>query len=487
MNHPVPKLRTFHYRLLSYVFICFFLLLSFAHIHLDSWTVDEPLHIKSGIEWLEQGYSPTDPYNPPASKLIYGLMLRTHSQWLIDPFLVVPRLFSLVLSLILLLTLFNWVKLQYSSRTAFFAVALLTLEPNFLAYSHLATTDIASALVYFLVITSIYRWHTAPSKRSLFTFWIMMALCASTKLVLLPAVALVYILAKPFKLGHLKQLFSPLPFLTALVLIWAMYGFHFRTIGQFTPPLPLGEFFSTIARTANYVFNPKYDQTRFLFYFGVTRGYGWWSYPLVSLLLKTSPTLIFFLGSKLAFRSKIKPLLLPVTSLLLLVSLGRYSTGVRHLLPVYPFLAILGAKGADHLVSNRHSLLVTFILIFTLLVRITSQDYISYFNPLIGSRAGGRIIADSNLDWGQNLYRLYLEQGDTIDYIASRSPIHPLFYGLHTQVLPLPADLNPAKVLGKKIAISRHLWYVLDYQSLPMFQDQTPEYAADNTFFIFTF
>jgi hypothetical protein len=85
--------------------------------------------------------------------------------------------------------------------------------------------------------------------------------------------------------------------------------------------------------------------------------------------------------------------------------------GVRHILPLYPFLALLGARGAIDLWTRADSTrfvkgVTTALAASALFIVVRAHpDHLAYFNPLAGARPD-RILVDSNLDWGQDLYRL---------------------------------------------------------------------------------
>jgi hypothetical protein len=92
--------------------------------------------------------------------------------------------------------------------------------------------------------------------------------------------------------------------------------------------------------------------------------------------------------------------------------------GVRHLLPVYPFTIILVSGRISVLLDwlrahDRVRLRYVAIAVALLLgwysfesVRVW-PSYISYFNEIAGGPSGGyRYVADSNLDWGQDIKRL---------------------------------------------------------------------------------
>ncbi len=118
--------------------------------------------------------------------------------------------------------------------------------------------------------------------------------------------------------------------------------------------------------------------------------------------------------------------------------------GVRHLLPIYPFtiLFIAGRLGVliEWLrVHDRPRLQWFSLVIAGLLGWYTFESvrvwpsYLSYFNQLAGGPAGGhRFVADSNLDWGQDIKRLglWMDQNGipavALDYFGWSDPTYYL-------------------------------------------------------------
>lgn len=181
---------------------------------------------------------------------------------------------------------------------------------------------------------------------------------------------------------------------------------------------------------------------------GDFRSKGWWYYFPVAFLVKTPlATLILFLLALLyiarlfvnrffTYRrrpelSRWSALLLSYRSgdfqyaLLLVPPLIYFTTsltshinlGVRHLLPIYPFLFVL----AGNLVTARfrrwqwawNASLATIVALFLLSSALIYPHYLSYYSELVGGpNQGARFMTDSNLDWGQELGRLgsYLDQ-----------------------------------------------------------------------------
>jgi 4-amino-4-deoxy-L-arabinose transferase-like glycosyltransferase len=118
--------------------------------------------------------------------------------------------------------------------------------------------------------------------------------------------------------------------------------------------------------------------------------------------------------------------------------------GVRHLLPIYPFTILLVSGRIGVLIEwlrahDRARLQWFSLAIAGLLGWYTFESvrvwpsYLSYFNQIAGGPSGGhRYVADSNLDWGQDIKRLgqWLERNNvqrvSIDYFGWSDPVHYL-------------------------------------------------------------
>ncbi|MFH1584855.1 MAG: glycosyltransferase family 39 protein [Patescibacteria group bacterium] len=103
---------------------------------------------------------------------------------------------------------------------------------------------------------------------------------------------------------------------------------------------------------------------------------------------------------------------------------GNLNIGVRHLLPIFPFLYILVALGLVKAYeriplpfNKRIALLSLTALLFwyALPALSTTPHFLSYYNVLGGGTENGyKIAVDSNYDWGQDFYRLlrFVEEND---------------------------------------------------------------------------
>lgn len=207
---------------------------------------------------------------------------------------------------------------------------------------------------------------------------------------------------------------------------------------------------------------------------GETRSTGWWYYFPIAWFVKTPPTkllllllAILYLGRLLrhrtehyqrkqaviksspfltAFRSadfQYITLILPPLVYFLVSLTSNINLGVRHLLPIYPFLAVLTAS----LVTVRFRALqwlwqtsfISIIALFLASSALIYPYYLSYFSELVGgARAGARYLVDSNLDWGQELKRLGA-------YLKKRHI--PFVYTVYFGQAPLETYLDDARYL----------------------------------------
>ncbi|HVU52628.1 MAG TPA: hypothetical protein VHL80_18235, partial [Polyangia bacterium] len=86
---------------------------------------------------------------------------------------------------------------------------------------------------------------------------------------------------------------------------------------------------------------------------------------------------------------------------------SRINIGVRHVLPVYPLMAILAALalGALGRATGRAPAAAALAAWLFVIPILASPDYLPWFNALAG-RHPEDVLLDSDLDWGQDLLRL---------------------------------------------------------------------------------
>ena len=139
------------------------------------------------------------------------------------------------------------------------------------------------------------------------------------------------------------------------------------------------------------------------FLLGEWHDQGWWYYFPVLLLFKTPLAFLLLAIGGIALLRKRAIAYVPLLMLVPALT-SKINIGVRHVLPLYPVLAIVAAYAA--VVLWRKSRVAAIVLAgwFFVAGALAHPDYLPYFNEL--ARHPEQIAVDSNLDWGQDLFRL---------------------------------------------------------------------------------
>jgi len=179
--------------------------------------------------------------------------------------------------------------------------------------------------------------------------------------------------------------------------------------------VPAPQFFKGMAQA--YGLSQK-QRTGYIF--GQTYEGGRWYFFPVAIAVKT-PIPLLLLAMVGAARAIMRPrppvvmaALIAIAGPLGFAMISPVNLGVRHILIIYPFLAMLGAYGLlwlwqagssrEKIVAYRGVALA--LLIWSLVTCLrAAPDFIPYFNEA-AAPYGSRILVDSDFDWGQDLKRL---------------------------------------------------------------------------------
>lgn len=155
---------------------------------------------------------------------------------------------------------------------------------------------------------------------------------------------------------------------------------------------------------------------------------GWWYYFPVAFALKTTIPFLLLSVTALAWslyrlivrRDWVFAFILVPFGIYLAISLTSHiNIGIRHLLPVYPFLFIAAGALLARLLKvarARRAVIVVIALIFGWIVYEAARaypDYIPYTNQLAGGQPGWRYLSDSNVEWGDDV-------GELATYLKAR-------------------------------------------------------------------
>jgi hypothetical protein len=210
---------------------------------------------------------------------------------------------------------------------------------------------------------------------------------------------------------------------------------------------------------------------------GQISGTGWWYYFPVVFLVKT-PTAVLALcglcaGLVLSLAGRIRELhrlpfvwfvlTLPPACYFLACMASRLNLGVRHILPVYPFLfvwlaGVLFRVGRVRL--GRWFPAVVAVALVGLAAESLAiyPHYLAFFNVVAGGpKAGPRYLLDSNIDWGQDLKKLkaYMVAHDIPRVCALYFGGAPFYYyGVDVERLPRTEELEQRRNLDCVAAAS---------------------------------
>lgn len=488
-------------------FTAVFTLLEVAAFTRLSATWDEPIHLTAGYLALTHADYRVDPSHPPFLRMWAALPLlvvrpadagtvvidRTPMKtWFSDAYafahrflyrlndadrlLVAARSMIVVWGIVLGLLVFFWAYEWLGLLPAIAALTLYSMEPNLSAHAGLVTTDLG--VTCFVFGAAYFLWRT--SRR--FTAANLAGLAASVALafvskysavLLVPVVVLLLAIAVA-RLGmNVRRAAAILALLavTTYAAIWAVYGFRYAPSATegwlvqiqdtaFASRSPgLTQVLTWIdshhllpnAFTQGFLFSqlPLAQWPAFLF--GRISAGGWWYYFPAALLLKTPVALLVLFGTGLLLwrrqhlsGSTVAFIAVPALVYLAVAMASRVNMGVRHILPIYPFMLLLAAVAARELLASRrrgaHIALAVLMVLSAGEVARAHLRPLTFFNTLAGGPANGfRYLSDSNLAWGGNLKALkrWMEdEGVGHVNLAYFGTADPAYYGIDCTYLP---------------------------------------------------
>ena len=417
-------------------------------------TVDEPDHLAAGFEFLTTRYT-IDVSHPPLARALCALPLKLAGYPMferkpsevemgyqlleygdrIEKTLARARMPNLIFLVIAIAATALLARRAFSNTIAVIAVAVFTNIPAVLAHAGLITTDMAGVAA---LATAILALQT----RKPILIGLAIAFGVLTKMsffLFFPACALVLVR----KLPRVRDVTIAL--LVALFAIWGGYKFDVGKPVEIGPLVPFvyGEISPAVQRLA-YMTMPapalptglailahhnRQGHTAFLL--GDVRQHGWWYYFPVVFFFKT-PIPLLLLALWGARRRDTLPFTLMALAILAVAMTGSIDIGVRHILAMYVPLSIVAAVALHEL---RRAIAFTLAGWLIIGVAIAHPDYLGWFNEL--ARHPEQIAVDSNLDWGQDVFRLqrYMRKYDI-------TPLHLAYLtGMHVDgALPVDPD-----------------------------------------------
>jgi hypothetical protein len=404
--------------------------------------------------------------------------------------LLEARYAAMLFTLSLLLTIFLAARTWFGPLAAGIAVLLTVFEPNLTGHGALVTTDMAIAATTLLAVFSADRYLRNPSLLRLFFLGLALGAALASKHtgIFVPLIlALEFASNRWFEPSgssrqNLLRLWAAFlgACVVALAVLWATYQFRYSALPGHAngfdiaqtlqtdnrASTPFGHAIRTVARfhllPESYLAGLLYvvdNSTRTSFIFGHEHATGVWYYFPVTMLVKTPLSLLvlFLLGtvSPGLWKSRSRELVilsLPIAVFLLSAMTSKINLGVRHILPVYPFMILFAAAAAAYY-SQRSKLWLAVsaaLLVFQWVSYAHSfPNQIAYANQAWGGPVNVRLyLGDSNVDWGQSLYQVrdYINRrgiGDCwIAWLGGENPDHA---GLPCKQLASPSFIEAAQ------------------------------------------
>ena len=437
-------------------------------------TFDEGYHLMAGMEMYQTGKYQYRTENPPLVSMILaalpyasGVRARWDIDYIQQPLyvledagsywktLTLARMGNLLFIPILMIYVYRWSCELYGVAAGLIAVLLVTNSPNVLAHAGVSAVDFAITATLIAAAYSLYRWAQDGGTKRLVIAACFVAFAVMSKYS--AAGYLAVIGAAYFALARWRR-FTGLPsakllgagaarvlLFVAIVftLVWACFGFdvgpvqdhhgvvkknldrYFPSGSRFSEParefalrtsLPAPAFFDGLAVVADHA---REGHPGHFLLGEVKHREGWWYYFPVVLAVKTTlPFLGLLVLAAWVFCARGGPgrkgsvyVAIAAAVVLLFSMAGNLNIGVRHILPIYAFFAVLASslfarvKGGF---ANQRALVVVALVLVAGHVATSlgaHPDYIPYFNEAVRGPKH-RILGDSNLDWGQDVARL---------------------------------------------------------------------------------
>jgi hypothetical protein len=393
-------------------------------------------------------------------------------------YLTLARLGVLPFLALLLLATWLWARRLFSSQgAALLSVLLLASVPAVLGHAALASLDVAAAATCLLALYTLQLWLVSARLRDAALFGLAAGVAVGTKFsavpfigLALPALALVHAgvgwcrdrcggapeagaLAAdtPTASRRSRWLGLALALLAALVPLALAYGprspnpagvavrFNWAVsyllqergldhelgvlLSHLWLPRELKDLVNGIVAV-----KAHNDSGHLSYLLGQVRVTGWWYFYLVALAVKTPIPLLAAGPLGLAWLARdgwrkrdswaLAPAVLVVLMLTFASAFSRINIGTRHVLVLYPFLALGAAyvtvrtwRSLAAWRQRRWAKVPVAVLLALLLWQVSTlwtayPDYLTYFNEAVPHPQ--RVLVDSDLDWGQDLRRLEL-------------------------------------------------------------------------------
>jgi len=379
---------------------------------------------------------------------------------------------------------------MFGSLAGLAAMALYVFDPSVLAQAPFVATDTAACLGFFAVAFLFYRFVKQMSWQRAAICGLALGLALASKHSAIVLFPILFLLAgaelagrwwdkrrMPGREALRMALGLALTFVLALTVLWAVYGFRFamHPSGASLPSLesevqplqaPMRGFLLFCQHykllPESYIFGLADVQNVGIFtpsyIFGQIHLHGVWYYFPTLLTLKWTVgtlallglSLLVYASGRIRKRREIAFLVLPAIVYFAIAVAGPLNLGVRHILPIFPFVFALVGAAMAHLAGRRRAwawVIGVLLLAHAVESLAAFPNYLPFGNRLWGGSSNTyRYFTDSAVDWGQQLVQVKewtdrhnIKECAFAYYVAPY--VTPSDYGIPCRLLPTP-DIN---------------------------------------------
>jgi hypothetical protein len=382
-------------------------------------TIDEPDNLAAGLEYLTTGRYLYHDENPPLARVFEAAGPRLAGERYLggpaaylegarilgsgdhyDRVLALARAGVLPFFWAASIVVFVWARRAAGPSAALFATALFTSLPPILALSAIANTDMALCATVPAAALLSLDWAHDPSRRRSILLGLAIALACISKFTAIPFLAAAWIgmalltRSSPTVLWERRRAVAIIVG-TAALAIWIAYGFSFARVEFLHMRLPAPRFFTGLEKVWAHQHR---GHPSFLLGRRSENGF-WYYFPVVLALKLPIAFLLLTLGG--IWQRKVRLPLAFSAAILLASMTGRVDIGVRYILPAVAGLSIVAGAAAVRLRFAAVPLLAWHLVSGA----AHHPDYLAYTNEFAGAHPE-RFVADSDLDWGQDMKRL---------------------------------------------------------------------------------
>jgi 4-amino-4-deoxy-L-arabinose transferase-like glycosyltransferase len=437
-----------------------------------------PLRFMRGIQ---VDTTPIDRATPVAWYSTYPNAFATRFLYLdndADRLLNAARFMVVLCGLALGEQVFCWAYEWLGFTSAVFALLFYTLSPNLLAHTSLVTTD--AGITCFIFGAVYFLWRSA--RRFSYGNVAGVALCVAaavvTKfsgLILGPAIVILLLVAVMGRTAitvRRAALIVAVVTVVSYVSVWAVYGFRYAPSPSpswivHLEGTPSARAVSALASVTAWIdghrllpnlftegflmFARSMQPPNYTFLAGEYSTSGWWYYFPIAFLIKTPIAFLALIAIGLVFATVRRRALggineafvaIPIAIYLLPAFFVSYQAGLRHILPLYPFLILIAAVAATAMSARTAGrvALASLVCVWVVMFARVYPHSLTFFNRFVGGPSQGyRYLTDSNVDWGQGLEDLkrWMDRNEVSTIgLAYYGSADPAYYGINYTLLP---------------------------------------------------